>query len=126
MPETQPLLYLIFQKNQELILIFIIVSANSWNSFSHAVSFAAVFLVFFSVAAGFFTEALDDFRATRGFFAAGFFSVFLTGAETASFFLVGVQENTVTPSAGTLSLMEYSLSSHSSCLQVFALGLTIP
>lgn len=57
------------------------------------------------------------FLAVVGFFAA-----------TASFsgFLPGVQEKTATPSAGILKVTEYSLSSQSACLQVFALTFTIP
>src|SRR5699024_9876937 len=94
--------------------------------FSDAAFFTAVF--FFSAAAFFaavsFVTAVSFFTAV--FFAAVFFTAVFFAAVFFSFFSSGVQENIAAPRAGTVILMEFSLSSHSSALLVLTLGFVIP
>src|SRR5699024_7418256 len=94
--------------------------------FSTAAIFAAGF--FFSAAAFFaavsLVTAVSFFTAV--FFAAVFFTAVFFAAVFFSFFSSGVQENIAAPRAGTVILMEFSLSSHSSALLVLTLGFVIP
>ena len=98
--------------------------------FFFAVVFWAVVVFFAGIffAATFFAAAFFVLSFFAAAFRVVFFAVSGFFAATASFsgFFPGVQENTATPSAGILNVTEYSLSSHSACLQVFARRLTIP
>ena len=92
-------------------------------------SAAAFFTVgsFFSTAfftAVSFVAAVSFFTAV--FFAAVFFTAVFFAAVFFSFFSSGVQENIAAPRAGTVILMEFSLSSHYSALLVLTLGFVIP